>query len=197
MHQANALLLLLSIHWIHTTSALTTPTIHSYRSYHDITTNPPEYNPSLALHPYRKAHVSTTPNPLGKRIALGDDWDLHWIDGPAYLPIGTAATVLADFYSQVMHQALENFHAHRAPLHQLSFQTGYLSLSWHCQRTPVPWDLIHTMAAQLLQMTLKGYTMQYIARFAHATGLEIDLDMAVGSVVISDANSSTRRRLRR
>ena len=61
----------------------------------------------------------------------------------------------------------------------------------------MPWDLIHTMAAQLLEMTLKGYTMQYMARFAHATGLEIDLDMAVGPVVVPDANSSTRRRLRR
>ena len=180
MHPAHGLLLLLSIFWIQTTSALARP-IHPYRSHRGITTSPPEYSSSLDLHPYSKADSSTSSNTLGKRIALEDGWHVHWFDGPAYVPIGTAAKVLADFYIEVMQKSLESTNAGRAPLHQLSFQSGYFSQTWYCRRTPVPWDLIHTIAAQMLKMTLKGYTMQYIAKFVHATGLEIDIDMAVGS----------------
>ena len=198
MHQAHGLLILLSIYWIQTTCALTATTLHSYRSYHDdIITSPREHKTSLYPHFYSKADVSTPSNALRKRIVLEDDWDVHWFDGPAYLPIGTASAVLADFYAQVMHHTLESAHARRAPLHRLSFQTGYLSFTWYCQRVPVPWELIHTMAAQLLEMTLKGYTMQYIAKFVHPTGLEIDVDMAVGSIIEPDANSSSRRKMRR
>ena len=186
MHQAHGLLLLLSIFWIQTTSALARP-IHPYGSYYDIITSPPEYSSSLVLHPYSKADSSTTSSTLGKRFALEDNWDVHWFDGPAYLPIGTAAMLFADFYTQVMQKTLENTNAGRAPLHQLSFQRGHLSQTWYCRRTPVPWDLIHTIAGQMLQMTLKGYTMQYMAKFVHATGLEIDIDMAVGSFYRSES----------
>ena len=196
MHQAHGLLLLLSICWIHASSALAT-SIHPYRSYHHIITSQSEYKSSLDSQSYSKADLSTTSNTLSKRIALEDGWDVHWFDGPAYLPVGSTSKILAHFYSQIIHQSLESVHARRAPLHRLSYQAGYISWSWSCQRTPVPWDLIHAVAMQMLEMTLRGYTMQYIAKFVHATGLEINMDMVVGSVPEPDASSSTRGRLRR
>ena len=56
------------------------------------------------------------------------------------------------------------------------------------------------IALEMLEFSMKGYTGQYIAKFVHAGGLEINLDMAVGPqgpALPSDAFSSSSRPSRR
>ena len=58
---------------------------------------------------------------------------------------------------------------------------------------------MYGIASQMLEATLKGYTGQFVAFYIHASGIEIQVDMAVDSVGPSqmpDTLSDTGRRYR-
>ncbi|KAG6999403.1 hypothetical protein G7Y79_00035g070750 [Physcia stellaris] len=184
-----------SIYVLFITPISSSPILLEHALYNDLVSRASDHLIPLQS----RSTEATTPvlssKALHKRSILGDGWDVYWFDGPAYFPVDTAARVLIDFYIGVLRQTILNAASNRTPLNRFSFRRGHIALSCYCRLGPIPWDLLHTIATEMLESTMRGYTGQYIAKFVHADGLEIDLDMAVGAagpVDAQDALSSSR-----
>ena len=194
MFGAYGLLFVLSISMVLITPTSSSPILLELGLNNDLISHP-----SDDLIPLQsRSTEATTPVPfskaLHKRIILGEDWEVYWFDGPAYFPVDTAAKILIDFYTEVLRQTVLNSVSNRPPLNRFSFRKGHIAFSCYCRWVPIPWDLLQTMATEMLEFTMKGYTGQYLAKFVHAEGMEIELDMAVGAagpVAAQDTLSSS------
>lgn len=189
-----------SIYVVFITPISSSPILLELGLYNDLISRPSDHLIPLQSRSTEATTPVASSKALHKRSILGDDWEVYWFDGPAYFPVDTAAKVLIDFYVEVLRQTILNSASNHPPLNRFSFRRGHIAFSCYCRWAPIPWDLLHTIATEMLEFTMKGYTAQYIAKFVHAEGWEIDLDMAVGAAgpvaaqdTLSSNGGSSRR----
>ena len=100
-------------------------------------TSAPRYVRSLGRHSQNKVTGPVLSSTSRKRINPDEDWEVYFVDGPAYFPIRTAALVLVRFYLEVLEQAVRNEFQQTAPMQNFSYRNGNLRLSFLCRQRPL------------------------------------------------------------
>ena len=111
--------------------------INPIRYHESLVTIKPRFVRSLGQHSRNAVTGPVLSSTFRKRTILDEDWELYFFDGPAYLPIQTAASVLVHFYLQILEQAVRNELSQTAPLQNFSYRNGNLRLSLLCRQTPL------------------------------------------------------------
>ena len=64
------------------------------------------------------------------------------------------------------------------------------SRAWQCDRAVIPWILVHTVASQMLQATLRGFATQFSMQFRHTHGIVIEVVLQVLPAAVQATRSS-------
>lgn len=111
--------------------------INPARHHDSFLTLKPGYVRSLAQHSRNRDPGPVLPSTFRKRTNLDENWEVYVFDGPAYLPVQTAALVLTGFYLQILEQAVRNELSQTAPMQNFSYRNGNLRLSFLCRQKPL------------------------------------------------------------
>ena len=109
----------------------------------------------------------------GSVYQLGSGWKLHLESTASFLPISIAATALSTFYKDIMSFAIDAAEAAEEEVLDLTIQFGYMFLDFIAseQLSPVSWDLVHDLAAFMLERTERGFTGSYHATLMNGGSL--------------------------
>ena len=117
--------------------------------------------------------TARSPPHRGSVYQLGSGWKLHLESTTSFLPISIAASALSTFYKDIMSFAIDAAEAAEEEVLDLTIQFGHMFLDFIAseQLSPVSWDLVHDLAAFMLERTQRGFTGGYHATLMNGGNL--------------------------